>query len=363
VTPTGDVTTLPLPTGAKGVLDGVSVIGSKRNGRLFASDENGLVAIDLSTLHATLYAANALSGRFGAPDALLALSPTEVLFTDSRSHTIRVVHLDAGGSDRAMSVPLVPSLMIDAANNGGDYRDGQASVAMFDAPRGVARSSNGDLIIADTGNRRIRALHGFDARMPESVQTFAHDRLASAGLLTLTGAPSLVDLGLWRTSIAGRLSDEVGHPVAAVAATSERDLVDVTKAAIARRGRAVVWLVQSTGPDDTFASVQGAYREVAPRARQARVALLIAIVPSSIAFPWEGQFGTAIYERNPAFPAVRPVELPAISTRDVRNLYPNFRAVERRSHEPLFGASDGLLTAAGRAVTAGAIAEAVRTSK
>jgi hypothetical protein len=119
----------------------------------------------------------------------------------------------------------------------------------------------------------------------------------------------------------------------------------------------VVWLVQSTGPDDTFASVQGAYREVAPRARQARVALLIAIVPSSIAFPWEGQFGTAIYERNPAFPAVRPVELPAISTRDVRNLYPNFRAVERRSHEPLFGASDGLLTAAGRAVTAGAIAE------
>ena len=48
----------------------------------------------------------------------------------------------------------------------GGFRDGATEVAMVKSPYGIAYASDGRIVVADSGNRRIREIDGLDPRLP-----------------------------------------------------------------------------------------------------------------------------------------------------------------------------------------------------
>ncbi len=60
--------------------------------------------------------------------------------------------------NRLRRVSAAGDVVTIAGATGAGYADGTGSVAMFDQPTGLARAANGDLYLADQGNRRIRQI-------------------------------------------------------------------------------------------------------------------------------------------------------------------------------------------------------------
>jgi len=54
----------------------------------------------------------------------------------------------------------------DGALEIGGYRDGEGDVALVKSPYGIATMPGGRIVVADTGNRRIREIAGLDSRLP-----------------------------------------------------------------------------------------------------------------------------------------------------------------------------------------------------
>jgi NHL repeat len=92
------------------------------------------------------------------------LAPTSdgsTAFTDPRFHTIRYFSERYG---IAFSDALPERSPLEASLNGGGYADGDAGVAQFDAPLGIGRLNDRSLVVADSGNRRIREVTDVDER-------------------------------------------------------------------------------------------------------------------------------------------------------------------------------------------------------
>ena len=87
----------------------------------------------------------------GPAFGIAALSDGHIVLADARSHALRML----SGIAEPVS-QWVPSLMLDAADLGGGYRDGPFQDALFDAPMGLAKLPDGSIVVADVGNRRIR---------------------------------------------------------------------------------------------------------------------------------------------------------------------------------------------------------------
>jgi sugar lactone lactonase YvrE len=79
---------------------------------------------------------------FNAPIGI-AVFGSKIFVADTYNDKIRVVE-----NDRVSTL----------AGNGQGFADGSASQAKFDTPCGIAVLSNGNLIVADTGNKRIRKI-------------------------------------------------------------------------------------------------------------------------------------------------------------------------------------------------------------
>lgn len=91
----------------------------------------------------------------GVPMGLAAFPDGHVVYADARSHALRSAVLSPAAEPAAQGFPTPQP---DAADYGGGYRDGPLGDALFDAPMGVARLPDGSIVVADTGNRRIRKL-------------------------------------------------------------------------------------------------------------------------------------------------------------------------------------------------------------
>ncbi len=97
------------------------------------------------------------TAEFVSPETIIANKNGDILFSDARLHRIIKV---AGGKVST----LAGNSIIDpcAQNIGGraqeGYKDGNASTALFNFPKGIAYDSKGNLFIADMNNHCIRKL-------------------------------------------------------------------------------------------------------------------------------------------------------------------------------------------------------------
>ena len=243
ITPEGKVSTIQLPASVKSTIIGIAVGPSRRHPRLYLSDMKGLVELDLRSGRISTFSGNAQGERkFGYPDSLLAVGDS-VVFTDARTHTVRLFHDPLTPGHPGFSQPLNYPRPDDAADNGGGYRNGAMHGALFDSPRGIARDRNGDLIIADSGNRRVRKIISPDIRMP--VRTLGGHLLGHE--MTILGGTSLFFDTLWAGSIPGRLESDVGKRIDALQYddTSRTDIARDVDAVAQSDARARIWLLSS----------------------------------------------------------------------------------------------------------------------
>ncbi len=94
----------------------------------------------------------------GFPTALAAVDDHTVAFTDARTNTVRVLETVHGTLRIVGGTPND-----DASGDTGGYKDGGGPASLFNAPLGIAVRGN-ELVIADAGNRRIRAIRDIDYR-------------------------------------------------------------------------------------------------------------------------------------------------------------------------------------------------------
>jgi len=163
----GNVTTVPqlgIDPYAVAVFDGPLGV------TIFAGDRYGIVARQpgaAPTEDRRFAASHAPAGittldtngdrPLGNPAFLTALDENTVAFTDARTNTIRLLETISG----ELKI-IAGTASDDGSGNTGGYRNGVGTATKFFAPLGIVRGSDGALIVADSGNRRIRRLSPFE---------------------------------------------------------------------------------------------------------------------------------------------------------------------------------------------------------
>jgi streptogramin lyase len=97
----------------------------------------------------------ALMAPFGYPLSVCVLPSDHIFFADPRVNIIRYVY-DHYSFVRPMAGVIGGE---DASGETAGFRDGDASAARFNAPVATAMFTDGEVAIADAGNRRVRMLH------------------------------------------------------------------------------------------------------------------------------------------------------------------------------------------------------------
>jgi DNA-binding beta-propeller fold protein YncE len=174
---TGDLTTLAGTVGAKGFKDGPadeaqffspSGLAVDGNGNVFVADcgNNRICCLDMTTKHITTLAGRSEQGfrdgpggvaRFNRPMGVAVGADGNVLVADTDNNRIRCID---------MTTKHVTTL---TGTGESGFRDGPAARAQFNDPRDVAVEGNGNVLIVDTRNSRIRCLN----RMTDQVTTVA----------------------------------------------------------------------------------------------------------------------------------------------------------------------------------------------
>lgn len=142
----------------------------------------------------------------GPPSAAAAISTKEIVYSDNLLSTIHLVQL--GIVDQVRVLNQQP--LLNAGNRGGGFRDGPGEVAQFNQPMGVAVAPNGEIAVADTGNKRIRLLGTFDHRsaaissasLPEAPDGHAYRVALLGNSYVWTNVP-------WGKSIAGVIEAKI----------------------------------------------------------------------------------------------------------------------------------------------------------
>jgi DNA-binding beta-propeller fold protein YncE len=86
------------------------------------------------------------NARFSYPSGIIVLPNGNLVVADTVNHRIRLITMPAG---------VVTTL---AGTGSTVFNEGIGSVATFYNPRGVALLPNGNLVVADQGNNRIRLI-------------------------------------------------------------------------------------------------------------------------------------------------------------------------------------------------------------
>ncbi len=154
VSPAGIVSALPMnvvsPFGVA-VYDGPSGLPS-----VVASDPQGLVLSSGGYASARLSAVSDAGRSNGTPFQVAMLDGETMVYTDARTHTVRYLHDN--------TTVLLGGSPAEDPYDGGGFRDGPSPTALFDAPLGIIATPDGSFLVADSGNRRIRRIAGFDRR-------------------------------------------------------------------------------------------------------------------------------------------------------------------------------------------------------
>jgi len=190
---------------------GVSARGSGPNRLLAYTDRSAVHLIvggrDMKVPFTAITEPTFEKGQVGSGCQVLVLTSSAVLMSNLADDTVKFVRFPLDGP--VGSSPMVrvvagghkPGSLYDAG-----YRDGTAEESLLDAPRGLAVSPGGDVLVADDGNRRIRVIRGLDPRGPAeadagSVKIFVPPN--GAYRVALVGNSIVFQNAMWPDSIPG----------------------------------------------------------------------------------------------------------------------------------------------------------------
>ena len=400
------------PDGGRTVLElgvnapyGVAVFEAGSALTIFVADENGVLMardgaqIRIARDDRVTPDSDTTEGEepIGTPYQLAALDDHTVAYTDPRGEAVRMLEFEPGllthGLIAAPSAGtmhrrvggavtlLAGTTRADGTMTGGGFADG--TVALFDAPAGIAATPGGDLVVADAGNRRIRRIdridrgHGHldDGALPPARGSSGAYRILYAGSSIVWWDTN------WATSIPGTIERDL-----APAQTHAQRAVDVYTARLIGADAAAYASYLDTiadsgltdaivldlnagtfqGEDSTrwIGPVTAALRAIRERLDRAHVPLVVVVSPMPIELDpaeqtWrklvEGALTPALLEDEARWlivlrdAQVTPVDLFAVFRADLRSA----------GHRPLFGTDEAHLTPYGRAVSAHAIAAAL----
>ena len=214
VDPNGNVTTITKPADAKTIAS-VAVRGSGDRAIVAYADAGRFHIIASGKTQDFGYA----DGRepdfaelaVGRTNGIAIVNENTLAVTDASAGAVRLVRLPAPPfiSDR-MSRALGGGVR-EGTDLAGAFADGPADRARFDAPAGIALARDGTILIADAGNRRIRAIAGVDTR--ESVLPDASNLSIPrhAYRIALIGNSYAFYNVLWPESIPGRIESRLTH--------------------------------------------------------------------------------------------------------------------------------------------------------
>ena len=106
------------------------------------------------------------AARFNLPSGIAFGPEGDLYVTEFANHRIRRV--------------TTAGVVTTYAGSSAGYADGAALAAQFNSPRGVAVASNGDVLVADTSNNRVRRILR-NGNIAGAVQTLAGDGAAFGG--------------------------------------------------------------------------------------------------------------------------------------------------------------------------------------
>lgn len=165
ITPSGVVSTIPIPGGHKPYITGITTSGAAAGPpeHRFIALRDGVVETDVASGQSVFYKAGPTepeddnsghvviqSGKsIGYPFAIAAFTSTDFVYTDIFAHAIRYINY-------TVADPQNGDPSEDAAFSAGGFQDVPGKPARFDTPMGIAIGPGGRVAIADTGNRRIR---------------------------------------------------------------------------------------------------------------------------------------------------------------------------------------------------------------
>ncbi len=93
----------------------------------------------------------------GYPFALAAFDRDAIVYTDVRGSSVRYMNWDA-----AAPQVLAGADVLDGAASAAGFRNGRGNDALVDVPMGVTIDRAGNVVVADSGSRRIRLITHFD---------------------------------------------------------------------------------------------------------------------------------------------------------------------------------------------------------
>jgi hypothetical protein len=174
----GVVSTIKFASNGDIRLIGLTIANSEGSPAVFASTPDQLLVYHPDTKLDEAYPTNGSeSGSpFGQLNQLYAFDSRQLLFSDLKSSSIRYGRLPRAPFVTTMFSRAIAGQRSEAGTDNAGFADGSLQSSRFNAPRGLVVSGN-TAIIADAGNRRIRAVSLPQLRISETgpVDTAQYD--------------------------------------------------------------------------------------------------------------------------------------------------------------------------------------------
>jgi len=378
----GIVTTVKLPIAIDQPV-GISVYEDSRGETLFVADALGIVGVQPTGEALRATPQNLLQGgnTIGYASAITAVDNHAVIYTDARTHTVRYLDFNSGYG-RVIGGQATET----AAESSGSFRDGAGSQSWFDAPTGVLYRNN-DVIVADSGNRRIRRITGFDRRSAilASEQLLPACNPANHQLqIALVGNSYIYWDADWESSIPGQIEATLGasqrqHRWSVRVTALQTVDADLSQAAdylslIAKTHcyGAVVFLVnlvslkgvpEMTAQIGSDVAAAAILRQINEIYAQARIPILFVALPTALELgPSEGTWvkmpQTAMTPQNTSSQWRLTMQAAGAPYVD---MWPVFISdLKSAAHQALYGTVDVHLTPHGRALVASSVSAALK---
>jgi hypothetical protein len=204
----GSVTTLPRPNDAKTIV-AIAVRGGGPQALIAYADERRLHLYANGAWQDVAYTdlrePGATPLAVGHAAGIAILNENTLAVADAATNAVRLVRFPAPPFVTDKMARVLAGGVREGDDLGGGYASGSPERSLVKSPRGIALAHDGTLIVADTGNRRIRAIQNVDAR--ESIVP------GGANVALPRGAYRIAVVGnsyayynvLWPESIPGRI--------------------------------------------------------------------------------------------------------------------------------------------------------------